>query len=359
MCTRSERRGFCERAVEDPPLIERTVVPDHWTVRRQEGNRSRQPMSSQSADKSTIIICCYTEDRWSLLLDAIKSVPVREDAELIVVVDHNPRLLERLKSESLPCLILPNQHERGISGARNTGLARAMGDLIVFLDDDAVGRPGWLDILLGAFDDPHIVVAGGSLHPRWEDHPSDWHPKSFYWVFGCSWLGLPTVTSEVRNVIGACMAIRKTIFESLGGFSDKLGRQAGAPLGCDETELCIRAGTMGGILYVPSCLVDHYVSRQRVSLKYFVLRCWSEGASKAVVATLVGSHRGLSEERKHLLVMWRETTEALRGRQFRRASAVALGGATTLGGYLWTRASVVSSRVASWSVTARPGVPVQ
>ena len=309
-------------------------------------------MSLGTANNTSIIICCYTEARWSLLLDAIESVPKRENIELIVVVDHNLRLLQRLQSESLQCQVFPNDRERGISGTRNAGLARSTGEVIVFLDDDAVGRSGWLDTLLEAFDDARVVVAGGSLNPRWEVHPSTWHPKSFYWVFGCSWLGLPTTTSEVRNVIGACMAIRKAVFESLGGFSDKLGRQAHAPLGCDETELCIRASAEGTILYVPSCIVDHYVSKQRVSLEYFVRRCWAEGVSKAVVSTLVGPRRGLSEERRHLFVMWNEGMDGVRSRQFRRTGAIALGGMTTLGGYLWGRASMVSTRLVSRSAQA-------
>jgi hypothetical protein len=190
-------------------------------------------------------------------------------------------------------------------------------------------------VLLAAFEDPTIVVAGGSPRPVWEKGPATWHPESFYWIFGCSWLGLPTHSATVRNIIGACMAVRRSTLETLGGFR--------APSYGDETELCIRAAALGLVVYLPECEVDHFVPSQRTSLRYFISRCWAEGRSKAGVTVLVGAHSALSEEAKHFPVMAREGLRSLSTRHFRRAAAVALGAAIACLGYIRGWGTLISA----------------
>src|SRR5215469_18379495 len=95
---------------------------------------------------ASVIICSYTEARWDNLRAAVSSV-VRQTAtpvEIIVVIDHNAVLLERAQADLDGVIVLENQEERGLSGARNTGVKAARGSLIGFLDDDAVADPDWL-----------------------------------------------------------------------------------------------------------------------------------------------------------------------------------------------------------------------
>ena len=68
-------------------------------------------------------------------------------------------------------------------------------------------RPGSSD-LASCFDDPGVVGVTGELLPRWTGTEPDWFPPEFYWVFGCSYTGLPTELAPVRNPIGANMAVR-------------------------------------------------------------------------------------------------------------------------------------------------------
>ncbi|EQD33462.1 glycosyl transferase family 2, partial [mine drainage metagenome] len=73
-------------------------------------------------------------------------------------------------------------------------------------------------------------------------------------MVGCSYLGQPEQVSEVRNLLGSNMSVRREVFERVGMFSDSLGRLGKNPTGCEETELCIRAahGVPGGkVLYDP------------------------------------------------------------------------------------------------------------
>ena len=50
--------------------------------------------------------------------------------------------------------MVENTHEQGLSGGKNTGAATATGDIVAFLDDDAVAEPGWLEALEEGFQRP-------------------------------------------------------------------------------------------------------------------------------------------------------------------------------------------------------------
>src|SRR5439155_54307 len=67
-----------------------------------------------------------------------------------------------------------------------------------------------------------------------------WHPPEFGWVVGCSYRGLPVEPAPVRNLIGCNMSMRRELFDAVGGFTHGIGRIGTIPLGCEETEWCIR-----------------------------------------------------------------------------------------------------------------------
>ena len=161
--------------------------------------------------------------------------------------------------------------------------------ITVFLDDDAAARPGWLASLVQPYDDPQVVATGGGIYPVWPAGTPGWMPPEFYWVVGCSYRGLPDTTSVVRNPIGANMSMRTAEALAVGGFDSVIGRVGTKPRGCEETELAIRltASQPGSaVLYVPAAVVDHNVSRERMTFRYFVRRNWHEGQSKAAVVRL-------------------------------------------------------------------------
>ncbi len=86
----------------------------------------------------------------------------------------------------------PTPRTPGLSGARNTGVSHATGDVVVFLDDDACPEPGWLDAYRRAFVDPTCQVVGGAVEPVLGRGPGPaWFPDEFGWVVGCDYRGLP------------------------------------------------------------------------------------------------------------------------------------------------------------------------
>ena len=252
----------------------------------------------------SVIICAYTEERWDDLVAAVESVHRQTipPLEVIVVVDHNAVLQERVRASLSGVVIVENDQPRGLSGARNSGIAVARGDVLAFLDDDAIADPNWLEYLSSSYADDRVFGVGGAIIPAWPDMRPLWFPEEFDWVVGCTYKGMPTTASLVRNLIGANMSFRSVVFQEVGGFSSDIGRVGTRPLGCEETELCIRVRQHWRdriLLYQPQAKVYHRVSPNRTHWKYFFSRCYSEGLSKATIAKRVGAGDGLSSERAY------------------------------------------------------------
>lgn len=253
----------------------------------------------------SVVICCYTERRWDDLVAAIASVrrQTTPPLETILVVDHNPSLLDRVRAEKDDdIVVVKNRGRQGLAGARNTGVEESKGDVIVFLDDDATAEPNWLEALIAPYEDPDVLGVGGWVQPSWERARPRWFPEEFDWVVGCSYRGSPPGPCRVRNLIGASMSLRREVFDAVGGFREGIGRVGTRPLGCEETELCIRANRHWPerfFITEPRARVLHTVPPERSRWGYFWSRCYAEGLSKAQVASLEGMTSGLASERTH------------------------------------------------------------
>ena len=256
--------------------------------------------------KSSVIICAYTLDRWADLQSAVASCDHQTLApsEVIVVIDYNDELAQRSR-ESFPHVrVIDNHLTKGLSGARNSGVLAATGDVIAFLDDDAYADPAWLERLTAPLSDDDVAGAGGWIIPHWPGDTPSWYPSTFLWVLGCSYDGLPADAGRIRNPIGASMAMKREVFLAVGGFTAGLGRVGTTPLGCEETELCIRyqhEHPTQRFVLARDAVVHHRVPASRLTTRYFLSRCWAEGLSKAAVSTLVGADQGLAAERRHVM----------------------------------------------------------
>jgi glycosyltransferase involved in cell wall biosynthesis len=253
----------------------------------------------------SVVICAYTAKRWDDLLRAVRSVEeqVMPPDQIVVVIDHNARLFEQATSTFRDAVVIENAYDNGLSGARNTGIEAATGDVIAFLDDDAAARPEWLSTLLPHYAVDEVAAVGGFINAIWPASRPWWLVPEYDWVVGCSYVGLPIATSDVRNLIGANMSFRHEVFKEVGGFADSLGRIGTIPAGCEETELCIRVHShepTTRIVYEPAAVVDHYVGADRLNLRYFLTRCYREGVSKAKVARLADNRRALATEKEYV-----------------------------------------------------------
>jgi len=257
----------------------------------------------QRSDVS-VVICAYTLDRWDLMKRALQSVAeqVPPPGEIILVVDHNPELHIRALHEALGVTIVENAGTSGLSGARNTGLDVATGQIAAFLDDDAEAEPGWLAALTAPYVDEQVIGTGGIVVPVWETGRPRWMPEEFDWVVGCSYRGMPDHESPIRNPIGCNMSFRRQAVLDAGGFRSEVGRVGAVLAGAEETELAIRLQRLvpgSQIMYVPTSRVLHHLPANRARWTYFRSRCYEEGRSKAILSRLEGTKAGLSSERRY------------------------------------------------------------
>jgi len=296
---------------------------------------------------ASVVICAYTEQRWSQLVAAVDSVRTQTKTahQLIVVIDHNEELQARARSEMPDAMVVANRGPSGLSGGRNTGVEVATGQVVAFLDDDAVAERDWLERLTEAFASPAVAGAGGLAVPNWSTHRPRWFPEEFYWVLGCSYRGMPTSRERIRNPIGCNMAFRREVFAVIGGFRGDFGIVGRRPVGAEETELCIRLAARmpeARIVYVPDAAVRHFVPDDRATWRYFAVRCYREGIGKAKLRRFAEAGGALSTELKYVgrtlpVGILRGLGQSLVRRNLvgiARATAITFGLALTVAGFL-------------------------
>jgi GT2 family glycosyltransferase len=257
------------------------------------------------ASDATIVMATYDPQRWSFLAIAIESLLSGADRprRVVVCVDHNEELQERIRLKWPQITVLLNKGEPGASGTRNTGAEDADTPFIVFVDDDIRVHKGWLTHLLEPFADAAVVGTGGGVVAVWQSGQPRWFPEEFLWVVGASYRGMPTVRSVIRNVWSENMAVRTDVFRSVGGFRSEFGKvgQRNSP---EDTDLCIRmaASVAGGTwIYAPEALAEHHIPSSRASFSYFLHRNYLEGRGKVEMVQLLGPQEKLQDERDYLL----------------------------------------------------------
>ena len=298
----------------------------------------------------SVVIAACSMNRWDDLLAAVVSVGEQTISvlETVIVIDSHPGLLARA-SEGIPGVtVIPNTGRQGASGARNSGVAASRGEVVAFLDDDAVASPSWLESLLGHFASPGVIGVGGRLEPLWAGDRPRWFPREFDWTVGGSYLGMPGTAGPVRNVWSGNMAIRRHMFDAVGGFREGFGKVGGRA--CPEdTDLCLRAATAargGTWIYEPTGVVGHRVPVQRAKFSYFCARCFNEGQGKAQLAALNGAGQSMSEERRYARQVLprgigRALREAVHGdiRGVSRSLAIAFGLLLAMAGFVVGRSA--------------------
>ena len=259
--------------------------------------------ANNDAPSVSVIIAAFADERWTDLVEAVDSVLAQSHPaqESIVVIDHNAGLFARAQAELCGVTVLANALARGASGARNTGVAASTSEVVVFMDDDATADPQWLEHLITPFRQPGVIGVGGRLEPAWSTRRPRWFAPEFDWVVGGSYRGMPQRVAPIRNVWSGNMAIRREVFDAIGGFRLSFGK-TGARSRPEDTDLCLRAGALrAGTYWVfqPAALAHHKVPAARERFGFFVRRCYAEGQGKADLGALVDRGSATSAEKSY------------------------------------------------------------
>jgi Glycosyl transferase family 2 len=185
------------------------------------------PPASSTAPAPPASIVIPTRDRPRYLEVALASIAPQAaaaGAEVLVVDDAGPTPAIQLLADRHGARYEPHPRPLGLNVARNTGVARSGGPLVVFVDDDVEVRPGWLNALLNAArQHPRVEVFTGPIRPRLEGR-GGWSRHS------CGREGPPITaldlgprdTDRVRYAWGANMAVRRAALERVGPFDATL-----------------------------------------------------------------------------------------------------------------------------------------
>ena len=299
---------------------------------------------------ASVIIAAHTFQRCEGLTQAVASAMEQqpEPYEVVVVVDNNPDLYAWVRTQLPDVVAVDHRGPRGASATRNSGARVAQGEILAFLDDDAVARQGWLRNLIAPLARPDVVGVGGYVEPVWLGPIPHWMPAEFLWVVGASYRGMPATAGPIRNVWSENMAVTRADFLKIGGFREGFGKAGLEPRGGEDTDFCIRPAAAlrtGGWWFEPAARVGHSVPPNRSTLRFFVVRCYNEGQTKADMATMLGARDGLQDERRHATRtlpagISRELRQAVAQKELvaaKRASAIGVGLCAASLGYVVRR----------------------
>ena len=208
-------------------------------------------MWGASVITATVIIPVW--NRWELTEQCLLSLGIDHD-ELIVIDNGSTDDTTRFRST------IVNDTNLGFAVACNQGARMARSDVLVFLNNDTVCHPGWLEALLKPFDDPFVGITGAHLIYESGATQHAGVTVDFGRLYGYE---ARNITHDLRvgdydvtAVTGACLAIRKPLFDLLGGFDE------GFINGYEDVDLCLRVGRAGyRIRYASEATVTHLESQ--------------------------------------------------------------------------------------------------
>ncbi|MFI5351631.1 MAG: glycosyltransferase family 2 protein [Candidatus Binatales bacterium] len=181
--------------------------------------------------------------------------------------------------EAAPPLTHLHDARPGKCRIQNRAIAAATGDVIVFLDDDLVVAPRFLDQVERFFDDhPEFAAMKGRILPA-EDPARKAGPKAVYLDLPIADHGEDVI--EVRGVLGANMAFRRAALDRVGNFDERLG--PGAAGHEEETEISARIRRAGlKIGYAPRAVVYHEVDPGRADRQRFLRVAHERGRCRMI-----------------------------------------------------------------------------
>jgi glucosyl-dolichyl phosphate glucuronosyltransferase len=184
----------------------------------------------------------------------------------------------------------------GSSYARNRAVMEALGDFILFIDDDVVAEADWAAEMLAEIERRRLDVACGLVLPRWGQQPPQWLGPSLYVrlaVHDAAKLAA-AVRAEcetIHNYFSANVGFRRQTFARFGYFRRDLGVRGNNPMSGEDTELFARITSQGGAVgLAPGARVHHMIPPERMRRSYLRRKSYAFGYGTAVAGGRSHNH---------------------------------------------------------------------
>jgi GT2 family glycosyltransferase len=182
-----------------------------------------------------VVVTFESADGLEACLDAVRT------STQLYVVDNGSSDRSAEIAAAAGARVVRNPENRGFAAAANQGAALGCADLILFLNPDATLAAPDLTQLVRALDDPTVAAAGprlvrpgGAEQRAWWPFPS----PALTWreALGLErlWTRRPAADGTVDFVVGACLLVRRDVFERLGGLDERFWLYG------EEADLCRR-----------------------------------------------------------------------------------------------------------------------
>ncbi|MBD2209838.1 glycosyltransferase family 2 protein [Nostoc linckia FACHB-104] len=249
------------------------------------------------------IICTHNRDTYlGAAIDSLLAQDFAAEFEVVVVDNNSSDRTKEVVAQraSNPRLKYVFEPTTGLSVARNTGAKLASGEILAYLDDDAVASDRWLSVFYDAYkNNSQLAIAGGKVTLLWPQNvqqPS-WLSPGLSANLGAYDLGDSIIYIDKPSFTprGLNYCIRRSFLEEIGGFDPHLGRVGKNLLSNEElqmTEFALQKGWQ--VAYLPAALVAHNVAPERLKRSWFLNRGWWQGISECYREQLAGK-AGISQ----------------------------------------------------------------
>lgn len=228
----------------------------------------------------SVIICTYNREKYiGNLLESIAANTLAKSEYEILLVDNNctdgtHAVCDQFaKAHTDITFRYVTEPIQGLSAARNRGIRESKGDLIVYVDDDALVDPHYLSDYVDWFaSHPETMAAGGPIEPLYETAEPDWM-SPYTRALLTAWMNYGDKVRTYpkgRFPGGGNAAYRKMVFEKVGLFNTELGRKGNSLMASEEKDIFDKMHALGmEVLYLPWPTLHHIIPQAKLENDFF------------------------------------------------------------------------------------------
>lgn len=240
---------------------------------------SQETEAQNPIHASIIIATCNRATYLERCLQGLADLDTDHGAFEVIVIDNNstddtaPVVSAFATAHPEMRIIYVFEAIQGATRARNAGIDRAQGEILCFLDDDAVPSPMWLGEMLKGIHDSSVGCVGGPAILDFQGQPiPSWLQgdlKGLLSGYGLPYSKPTEITAVAQYPFLCNMAVRKNVIDTVGPFRLDLGPSGNKLVVGEETELVDRLRKAGWkTVYLPMAKVDHIVAPERLEKGY-------------------------------------------------------------------------------------------